>query len=201
MRKLLLWALIATPVCYYFGLFVGAATYPGYSHVTRYASELGAADAPYPALFNVSIILGGVFGVLGSIGLANTLHDLSGKWLWAALAGVMLGLWGVSMVMGGMFPMPDNRHGGFGLGLGEPLVPLFTLLALRGVPNTSGMKLFLGFIFIGSIVMLSIMFGVGHLVTRQNVGIMQRINSGMSIPWLAVLGIWLLSFRASRPTT
>jgi hypothetical membrane protein len=45
-RKLLLAALIAVPICYYFALIVGAATYPGYSHITRYASELGAADAP-----------------------------------------------------------------------------------------------------------------------------------------------------------
>ena len=47
-RKLLLAALIAVPICYYFALIVGAATYPGYSHVTRYASELDAADSPYP---------------------------------------------------------------------------------------------------------------------------------------------------------
>ncbi len=50
-RKLLLAALIAVPICYYLALIVGAATYPGYSHVTRYASELGAADAPWPAVF------------------------------------------------------------------------------------------------------------------------------------------------------
>src|SRR5204862_7229109 len=47
-RKLLLAALIAVPICYYFALVASAATYPGYSHVTRYASELGAADSPYP---------------------------------------------------------------------------------------------------------------------------------------------------------
>ncbi len=74
-RKLLLWALIAVPICYYFGLIVGAATYPGYSHITRYASELGAAGAPYPALFNVSIMIGGALAVLASIGLAIALHD------------------------------------------------------------------------------------------------------------------------------
>ena len=191
-QKILLWALVATPVLYYFGLIAGAATYPGYSHVTRYASELGAADAPHPALFNGSIILGGISALVGSFGLASSLHNLSGRWLWAVLAAFALGCWGVSMIMGGVFPMPDNRHGGFGLGLAGPLVPLFTVLALRRTPGLTGMKLFLGFVFVGSLILLAIMFGVGHLVTRRNVGIWQRINSGMSIPWLAVLGLWLL---------
>jgi hypothetical protein len=74
-----------------------------------------------------------------------------------ALAGVALALWGAAMVMGGMFPMPDDRHGAFGLGLAGPLVPLFTLLALRTVPDARGMKLFLGFILAGSVVVLAIM--------------------------------------------
>lgn len=59
MRKPLALSLIAITILYYFGLFAGAATYPGYSHVTNYASELGAAEAPYPWLFNVSHVGGG----------------------------------------------------------------------------------------------------------------------------------------------
>jgi len=196
-RKLLLAALIAVPICYYFALIVGAATYPGYSHVTRYASELGAADAPCPALFNVPITIGGVAAVLASIGVVAALRDLSGRWLWAGLAGVALACWGASMVLGGMFPMPDERHGGFGLGLAGPLVPLFAFLAIRKVEDAKGMRLFLGFIFIGSVIVLAIMFGVGHLVTRGNVGIWQRINTGISIPWFAVLGVWLLKRGAN----
>lgn len=192
-RKPLLWALIAVPVCYYFGLIIAAATYPGYSHVTRYASELGAADAPYPALFNVPIMIGGALALLASVGLARALRDLSGSWLWSVLAGIALACWGASMVMGGMFPMPDSRHGGFGLGLAAPLVPLFALLAIRKLRDATGMKVFLVLIFIGSVTVLAVMFGVGHLVTQRNVGIWQRINSGISIPWFAVFGFWLLS--------
>ena len=193
MRRIELAALIAVPVLYYFALIVGAATYPGYSHVTRYASELGAAEAPWPDLFNYSIALGGVAALLGAVGLAGALRDLSGRRLWPLLAGIALALWGAGMVMAGWFPMPDERHGGFGLGLAGPLVPLFTLLALRRVPGAGAMRAFLLFILIGQLVLLAIMFGVGELVTRANVGVWQRINSGFGIPWLAVLGIWLLS--------
>ena len=195
MRKVLLAAIIAVPVLYYFALLVGAATYPGYSHVTRYASELGAAEAPYPWLFNYSIIAMGLCAILGAVGLAGALRDLSGKRIWAIAAGMALAIWGVSMVMGGWFPMPDDRHGGFGLGLAGPLVPLFTMLALRPVPRSTGIRVFLAVVFVGSVVLLAIMMGVGGLVTRANVGIWQRINSGFGIPWLLVLGIWLMRYR------
>jgi hypothetical protein len=161
--------------------------------------ELGAADAPHPALFNIPIIIGGIAAPLGAFGLALALRDLGGRSTWAMAAGIALALWGMSMVMGGMFPMPNNLHGGFGLGLLGPLAPVFALLALRNVPDTRGMKMFLAFIFVGSIIVLAIMFGAGHLVTRRNVGIWQRINTGISIPWLAVLGFWLLA-RTKQPS-
>lgn len=44
MRKPLALSLVAITVLYYVGLFAGAATYPGYSHIANYASELGAAE-------------------------------------------------------------------------------------------------------------------------------------------------------------
>lgn len=198
MKKLLTGGLIAAPALYYFGLLAGAATYPGYDHATRYASELGAAGAPYPMLFNFSIIGCGVVALLGAAGLALSLKTLSGRWGWAIAAGVALGLWGVSMIMGGLFPMPDERHGAFGLGLAAPLIPLFTLLALLSAPKTAGMKGFLAFIFLGSAIVLAIMFGVGGLVRLDNVGVWQRINSGFAIPWMAVLGVWLM-LRPAQP--
>lgn len=192
MRRIVPAALVAIPLLYYFGLLVGAATYPGYSHATRYASELGAAQAPYPDLFNYSIVLAGLAALAAAAGLPATLRELSGKKIWTLLAAAALALWGVSMVMGGWFPMPDERHIAYGLGLAAPLVPLFTLIALRGVPDAGAMRAFLAFIFVAQIVLLAIMFGVGELVTRANVGIWQRINSGFGIPWLAVFGIWLM---------
>lgn len=191
MQRLFIGGLILAPLFYYVGLIGGAAAYPGYDHATRYASELGAADAPYPWLFNYSIIACGGASILGAMGLAPALRRLSGGWGWASAAAVALALWGVAMIMGGLFPMPDERHGAFGLGLVAPLVPLFALLALWRAPSSAAIKLFLAFIFIGSLAALAIMMGVGGLVRLDNVGIWQRINSGVSIPWLAVLGLWL----------
>ena len=197
MRRLQLWALVAVPVLYYFALIAGAATWPGYSHVSRYASELGSAEAPVPDLFNYSIVLAGLAALFAAHGLAGALRGLAGRALWPILAAAALALWGAAMVMGGWFPMPDDRHGGFGLGLAAPLVPLFALLAIRRVPDAGAMRAFLALIFAGQLVLLAIMFGVGELVTRANVGLWQRINSGFGIAWLAVLGLWLLA-RARR---
>lgn len=202
MRRSLLWALVAVPVFYYFGLIVGALTYPGYSHATRYASELGAADAPYPELFNYSIIAGGIAALIGAFGLAGALRALTGRPIWALLAAIALALWGAAMILGGVFPMPDWRHGGFGLGLAAPLVPLFSLLAIWRLPDAAAMRAILAFVFVGQVVLLAIMFQVGQLVTLDNVGIWQRINSAFGIPWLALLGLWLMERdrrRTSRP--
>ena len=193
MRKLLALALIAISALYYFGLLAGGATYPGYSHITNYASELGAADAPYPLLFNLSIILAGASAIIGALTLPAAFKDLGARRAWAVAAAVALALWGASMIMGGLFPMPDERHGAFGLGLVAPLIPLFVLLALGSVKAAGAMRLFLGLVFAGSVVMLAIMFGVGELVTQANVGLYQRLNSGISILWFAVFGLWLLT--------
>lgn len=200
MRKLLLAGPIAAPAFYYFGLLAGAATYPGYDHTVRYASELGAADAPYPWLFNYSIIACGVASLIGALGATLALRKISGNWSFAIATGIALALWGVAMIMGGSFPMPDERHGGFGLGLAEPLAPLFALLALWKAPKAAGIKAFLALIFVGSVVLLAIMMGVGGLVRLDNVGIWQRINSGFSFPWMAVFGLWLLARPTQSPS-
>ncbi len=196
MSKVLTAGLIIAPILYYFALFAGAATYPGYDHMTRYASELGAAGAPYPQLFNISIIAMGVASVLGAMGMAMSLAQLTHRWLWPVLAGLAFALWGVSMIMGGVFPMPDDRHGAFGLGLVQPLVPLFTLIALLSLPNSIGLKAFIGFIFVGSIALLIIMMGVGDLVRIENVGAWQRAFGAFAIPWTLVLGLWLILRRS-----
>lgn len=197
MRKLLPWALIAIPLLYYFGLVAGAASYSGYSHMTNYASELGAAEAPYPLLFNVPIMLAGLAAIFSAALLPSALTNRGASRLWSILAAAGLGLFGVAMVMGGMFPMPNELHGGFGLGLAGPLIPLFVLLAIRCLGDTGLMQLFLGFVFLASVVMLAIMFGVGELVSSANVGLYQRLNTGASIPWFAVLGFWLMTRERS----
>ena len=132
-RTTLLWGLVLVPVFYYIGLIGGSLLWPGYSHVTQYASELGSAASPNPMFFNVNVILCGLSALIGGIGLAHVLTRLSGKRGWAIAAGVSISLWGIAIIVAGLYPMPDDRHGAYGLAIVGQFTPLFAWLALRRV--------------------------------------------------------------------
>ncbi len=195
-RSPLLWGLILAPVFYYVALIGGSLLWPGYSHVTQYASELGSSASPNPMFFNGNVILCGLSALIGGFGLAQVLTRLSDS-RWAVAAGVSISLWGLAIVIAGLYPMPDDRHGAYGLAIVGQFTPLFAWLALRNVEGLGGLKTFLAVIFVASFALFAIMMGVGGLVTRANVGIWQRINTAVGIPYLAVLG-WVLLQQAKR---
>ena len=178
---------IAVPILYLLALVLGSALYPGYSHVTRYASELGAAEAPHPWIFNSGIVAAGVGALLAGPGFAFALRRLGSDRLPAVLTGLTISLWGVAMVLGGSYPMPDPRHGGFGLGLWLLVAPLFLIWALRRAPDAGRLRVFLVAVFLAMTALFAVMMGVGGLVTRANVGLWQRGNALASIPWLGIV--------------
>jgi len=187
----------AVPLLYFGTLFAAAATWPGYSHVTQYASELGSAAAPRPEIFNNGIIAMGVVCVFAAAGLFLAAIRAGGRPVWTALGALCIGLFGISMVMGGMFPMPNPLHGGFGLGFAQVFAPLFLALALRGRERMGALvaTLLASFVFMAATI--TVMMGVGHLVTRANVGLWQRANALAMFPWMAVAG-FVLSRRVEE---
>ena len=197
MNRQLLWGLILVPVFYYLGLICGALLWPGYSHVSQYASELGSAAAPYPMFFNINVILCGLSALVGGIGLTHALARLSGKRGWATAAGISIALWGVAIIIAGLYPMPNELHGAYGLAIAGQFTPLFALLALRNVEGLRGLKAFLVVIFVASLALFAIMMGVAGPLKIATIGIWQRINSGLAIPYLAVLG-WVLLQRLKQ---
>lgn len=186
---------IAVPALYFGTLLAAAATWPGYSHVTRYASELGGPEAPVPRLFNGGIVLMGVVCVASAFGFAAALGRVGARRGLAVAASVCLALFGVSMVMGGMFPMPDPRHGAFGLAFALVPAPLLMALALAGRARMGSLVAFLTVCFVLMAGVLAVMMGVGGLVTRANVGLWQRANALTMFPWIGVAA-WALG-RAS----
>ena len=198
MQRQYLWGLILAPVFYYIGLIGGGLLWPGYSHISQYASELGSAKAPYPMFFNANAILCGLAGIVGAIGLNHALSTLSGKRGWSMAAAISVALWGLSVILAGLFPMPHELHGAYGLGVAGQLTPLLALLALRHVEGTRVLKIFLGFIFVASLAMFLVMMGVAGPLKVATIGLYQRINSGLGIPYLAVLG-WALLKRTAKP--
>ncbi|HEX6898447.1 MAG TPA: DUF998 domain-containing protein [Thermoanaerobaculia bacterium] len=191
-ERVLLMAGIAVPILYYGTMLVSSLFFPGYSHITRYASELGGPDAIRPAIFNTGIILLGICGIAAGFGYTFALRRLTGKKTLPILAGLLLGLFGVAMVMGGLFPMPDERHGAYGLGMAVQLAPLFLWLALLKHPGLRGLKLFLLVTFVVSLAMFAIMMGVGQMVTRANVGLFQRMYSLTTFTWIGIASYYLM---------
>lgn len=172
MRRLLLDCGTAAAVLYFLTLIVASLTWPGYSHVTQYVSELGSAAAPHPGLFNTGILAAGALGLLGALGMF--LHfTASARALSGALAALSFAAWSVGMVFGGLFPMPNPLHNAFGIILGVAPLPLLLMLALRGRIRPSAYVL-LALWQAAVAVLLAILFGWGGLVTLENVGLWQR---------------------------
>lgn len=196
-ESLLLGFAVAVPVLYFGVMLVAASTWPGYSHVTQYVSELGGPDAKHPAIFNVGIVVMGAVCTLSAWGIFGAARRVGGRSLMSALAATCIALFGVAMMMGGLFPMPNPLHGGFGLGFAMVLAPLFLALALGGRGGALTVLLLGSFAFM--IATMAVMMGVGHIVTRANVGLWQRLNALAMFPWLGVTGL-ALARRIGGPT-
>lgn len=186
LERILLLAGVAVPILYFGNLLISPLFYPGYSHVTQYASELGGPDAPRPAIFNTGVVLTGIATLAAGLGFFLALRRLTGKILLPALTGLAVVLAGIAFVLGGVFPMPDPRHGGFGLGLGFQVAPVFLALALWKRKDLRVLKIFLIATAVVMAVFFAIMMGVGSLVTRANVGIFQRVYALSTFPWIGI---------------
>jgi hypothetical membrane protein len=176
---------------------VAASTWPGYSHVTRYVSELGGPEAPKPAIFNFGIMFMGVVCTVSAAGVLGAVRRLGGRVVPGTIAAVCIALFGVAMIMGGMFPMPNPLHGAFGLGFTMIFAPLLLGFAFAGRPGFGGLAAFLFVSFGLMLGTMSVMMGVGQLVTRANVGLWQRANALAMFPWLGIAG-FVLARRLDR---
>jgi hypothetical membrane protein len=198
-ESMLVVSAVAVPVLYFGVMLVAAATWPGYSHVTQYVSELGGPDAKYPAIFNVGIVAMGVVCTFSAWGVFVAARRVGGRRVMSALAAVCIALFGVAMVMGGLFPMPNPLHGGFGLAFAMVPAPLFLALAVTGREGLGGLTALLVASFVFVLATMVVMMGVGHLVTRANVGLWQRLNALAMFPWLGIAGL-ALARRIERGT-
>lgn len=190
--RALLWAALAVPFLYYGTMLVAAAFFPGYSHVSQYASELGSGDARYPAIFNIGTITTGLVTIVAAAGIYRAAVAAGARRAFAGVGAVGLALFGVSLVLGGWFPMPDPRHGGFGLGLAMLLAPPALAIALWKRAELRPLAKFLLADAVVMLVLFAIMMGVGALVTRSNVGLFQRAYSLTGFPWVGITGFALL---------
>jgi hypothetical membrane protein len=184
---------VRVPILYFGTQIVSALTYPGYSYKTQYASELGSSSARYPQLFNIGIILTAL-AVLASLpGFRAALRSLNANTATSWLFLIALAAFGVGTLMGGLFPMPNPLHGGFGLGFAAHLAPVLLAAALWRTPVSQQLKVFLIATFVASLVMFVLMMGVGTIVRRANVGAFQRVYALTVFPWIGIAAYALAS--------
>ena len=186
LEKCFLLAGIALPLLYFGNLLISALFYPGYSHLSQYASELGGPVAPHPMIFNIGVMATGIVCIQAGIGLYLTVKRFGASGVLSLLLALCLVASGISFVMGGMFPMPDERHGGFGLGFAIHAAPFLLALALWKQKSLAALTYFLLVNGLISLMILAIMMGVGELVTRANVGLWQRLYALSIMPWIGV---------------
>ena len=178
---------VAIPVLYYLSVIIGSLFYPGYNHITQYASELGSASALYPVIFNAGIIAMGAVSMVAAWGFGATLIVMGRNRVLSVFSSILMALFGVSMIMGGSFPMPDERHGGYGLGLGIHLVPFLLVGMLWSLRPYRSLVIFLIINAVFMELMFAIMMGAGGLVTLKNVGLFQRLYSLTAFPWIGIV--------------
>lgn len=186
---------ILVPVLYFGSILVSSLFYPGYSHVRQYASELGSASARYPMIFNSGMIAMGVATLVSLIGFHAALRRLGANRIVIWLFVITLGAFGFSTVMAGLFPMPDPRHGGFGLGLAMLASPALLAAALWRVPEMRGLRMYLVITFIAALALFAIISGAGSFVRRSNIGAFQRTFALTGIPWIGIASWALLRQR------
>lgn len=194
---------MAVPLIYFGTLLIlPLLLYPGYDHRTQYVSELGAATAPHSLPFNFLVIACGLSGMLSAVGIAQALRRLYASRVAAALTGVTLFLWGTAIVMAGLFPMPNELHGAFGLAMVLHVAPLFALAAVWRAEGIAWMKWLLVVVFVVSGALFAIMMGAGRMVRVADVGYWQRAYALSSFAWIGVLA-WALHarLRAASPAS
>jgi hypothetical membrane protein len=196
----LLTAAVGTPILYFGTLLLSPLFFPGYSHITQYASELGSAAAPCPAIFNTGMMLTGAAGLAAGWGFAREARALSTGHspLLPVLAGLSVSLFSAAILIAAIFPMPDPRHGAFGLGMAVQLAPFFLASAIPREAGLAGLRRFLVVIGLVMLGLFAIMMGVGALVTRANVGLFQRAYALTTFPWMGIAGYVLLRRNSRR---
>lgn len=192
--RVLLAAGVCVPVFWIGSQLAGMALNPGFDIATQQPSELGCCDARLPIIANAGFLATGVCAVLGGIGLSLGLRKLGGNVLLAALAGLGMILFGVAMTMSGLFPLPDPLHYGFGLFPAGLLAPLFGALALK---NGGAARWIVLAAFVFSAVVVALMFGVGGVVTENNLGYFSRAVALIAFPAMAFL-CWTVRGQLER---
>ncbi|MCF8506296.1 MAG: DUF998 domain-containing protein [Caulobacter sp.] len=182
------------PLAIYAAIAVGGFMTPGYNHMTQQVSELGQAGAPAATLFNYGLMAAGGAIILGGLGFLLGMRKLGGGVLMPLLTAVAIGLFGASILIAGMHPMPSAMHGAYHLGYAGIAAPLLAFLSLGDRSEVSGAKTLAVVSFLAGAALLALTMNVGglNLVKAADAGLWQR---GL----ILATTLWMLSAFLSIP--
>ena len=146
-------------------------------------------------MFNTLAVLTGLAMVVAAFGFHAAARRIGQTRVLPGFVALAIVLGGAGFVMGGLFPMPDPRHGGFGVGFALHLAPVLLAAALWKRRSLRSLSVYLLITAVLMAILLGIMMGIGGLVTRANVGLFQRAYALCLLPWIGVAGLWLRRVR------
>jgi len=162
---------------------------PNYSHVKQQISELGKSNALNPLLFNLGEIVAGIFFLISSIGAFLIVFDFTKKKYLSIVFALCITFFGISLLFSGYFPLPDELHNGYGMGVFILLAPLLLAWSYWHIPKS---KTFcyaniIAFILLIVVMSLNISFG-----SPDNLGLFQRALVLSTFFWIYSVYIYLI---------
>ncbi len=154
---------------------------PNYSHTKQQISELGIINALNPLMFNLGEIIAGTFFLISSIGAYFTVFDLTKKKYLSMIFALCITFFGISLLYSGFFPLPDERHNGYGMGVSILLAPIFLAWSCWHIPKCNFFVYanIIAFLLLLMVMFLNIFFG-----SQQNLGIFQRALVLSTFLWI-----------------
>jgi glucans biosynthesis protein C len=197
--QIFLWAGIVAWVIFLLNLFVLAAVTPDYSHITNMISDLGRIEAPYHKIFNATFILYGLLYLPTGLGFFYSVKWFTGRNQLAITIGFLVAMFSISPIFAGLYPLPDPRHSGYGIGdIVQLILPFFLALAFW---KTQGARSFAFFHLMSFIIFIIISFIliairlIGHGNIPNMGGFIQRISILIVFIWYIFTYYWLLTSK------
>jgi hypothetical membrane protein len=198
-EKILLGSGIAAWLVYLLNLLVLAALWPGYSHISNYVSDLGRTENPYNGVFNGAIILYGTLQLLTGLGFYYSVKRITRRKIISIVVGLSFALIGVGAYFAGIFPLPDELHSGYGIGLISFLIPLFLAFAFSRLKNARIFVIHQILFFVLFVLIFPITSGMGDgFINEMNKGLGQRLSVLFTIMWFTSTIYWLMNYKNEK---
>lgn len=186
---------IAIPFIYFGSVLLAAVFYPGFSFTRQFASELGADGSPHPNILNVGLMLVGVASLIASFGFWRALRHLGAKPVPARLTCYLIAMFGVAILMAGIFPIPSILlHSGFGLSMPIMIGPVVLATALKQRDDARPLR---NYLLLTNILMAAFLVFYLAATRTKCAGLGQLLYSLTAIPWMGI-SAYLLSTYVSK---